>query len=82
MEKKVYWLQYKESCIAYLSFEEIQHNMIQVKGPLGAASYIDEKMSREEARLYWKNRVADGYRVISPDQAPNSSVHNALTYGR
>ena len=37
---------------------------------LGASSYIDTTRSKEDAREYWKKKVAEGWRKCSNSLAP------------
>ena len=79
---KTHWLQYKDSNVSYLSFDETANGMIHVKGPIGACLYIDEEMTKVEARKYWIKQLSKGYHQITTKDAPNFAKHHTLTYGR
>ena len=76
--ERTFWLKF--SNIQYMQFE-IQNQGIWVKGPLGLSDSINESMTVDNARKYWKELVGVGYHRIPTSEAPGYHYFEALMYG-
>lgn len=68
-EYKVVALKYSFCC--WLRFT-VNGDQVHVHGPIGAASYIDKKMTREEARKIYREYRADGYAEVADREVPSN----------
>lgn len=68
--QQVFTLRFKESCVSFLKFTIVSNNSVHIHGPIGAATYIDRAMPIDEAREYWRELVANGWRRCKNSDAP------------
>lgn len=78
-KQRINWLKFSDVC--FMKFVVVDFNRVHVKGPQGLSSYIDNDMSIEDARAFYKRKLEDGYKAISINDAPSECLHSALTYG-
>jgi len=64
-------LRWKESSILFIKFYKTNvPDIVKVHGCLGAAYYIDENKTKEEAKKYWKEKVEKGWHKCGNNEAP------------
>lgn len=69
---EVYWLQWKESSIAFMRFEYKPNDRVYIHGPRGWASYVDKTVSVEEAQQIRNQLIEEGYHQVETEKAPES----------
>jgi len=56
--------------ILFIKFYSMNAGSIGIHGCLGATSYIDKVLTKDDAKKYWKKKVSEGWHKCDNNGAP------------